>query len=215
VAGLQAGEVENRKLRESIMWRVLLVLVFVSAFYPSRSYGQYGPQVRITSGGMQSSGVAISETEVLTVGHAFTDGSQVRLEFVGEEFSVIVAGQIVATDQERDLGLVTHKLKPVKWLRRSRPIGRALQIKGFHGLYESLRVMRGERVDSGAAGTNGEPLLVVNCKAISGLSGSGVTEVRDDGEFVVGIQSAGSVNTYCATSEQIDVFLSRNSPQNP
>jgi hypothetical protein len=195
------------------MWRVLLMSVFALAFLHSEVYGQFGPQVRITSGGMQSSGIAISETEVLTVGHAFTDGSHVRLEFVGQEYNVIVPGYVVVTDMDRDLGLITHKLKSVKWLKRNKPIGRTLQIKGFHGLDESLRVMRGEVLQKQALGENGEPLLVVGCKAVPGLSGSGVLETQGDEDFVVGIQSAGSKETYCATSSQIEQFLARKSRQ--
>jgi hypothetical protein len=199
--------------REAGMWRVLLMLVFAFVFPHSRLFGQYGPQVRITSGGMQSSGVAISETEVLTVGHAFTDGSHVRLEFVGVEHNVIVPGYVVVTDHDRDLGLIRHKLKNVAWLKRQRAKGKSLQIKGFHGLDEPMRVMRGEVIASGAAGSNGEPLLVVDCEAVPGLSGSGVIEGVDDEEFVVGIQSAGSKQTYCATFDQIEVFLSSNRHQ--
>lgn len=194
------------------MWRVAVFMLAIWCLTIT-CYAQYGPQVRITSNGMQSSGVAVSETEILTVGHAFGAGSHVRLEFIGPEFSVIVPGKVVKTDMDRDLGLVTHRLQSVKWLKRSKIRSRSVMIKGFHGLDESMRTMRGNVLASGASGENGEPLLTVDCEAVPGLSGAGVLDTDGTDEFVVGIQSAGSKRTYCATNEQIEAFLAKQTNQ--
>ena len=180
-------------------------LAIVLACCGTLAADELSPHVRITRDGTQMSGVVVGEDKVLTAAHAWTSGP-VRVEFVGADESIVRSGEVVAADVDRDLAIVKVKTTRAGRVKIGRvKSGRAV-IKGFRGLAAPMQQQTGNVLTRDhATGKNGEQLLVLDCEALSGLSGSGVL----DGETgcLIGIQSAGSTKTYCATPDQIGRFL--------
>lgn len=169
------------------------------------SADELSPHVRITRGGTQMSGIVVGKNEVLTAAHAWTNGP-VKVEFVGPEESILRWGEVIAVDVGRDIAIVKVKTRGAKVVQLGQVKSKRAVIRGFRGLDAEMIEMRGNvLVDDPASGSNGEPLLVVDCQALSGLSGSGVLD-EETGELI-GVQSAGSKKTYCATPDQIGRFF--------
>ena len=163
------------------------------------------PHVRITRGGMQMSGVVVADGQVLTAAHAWTSGP-VRVEFVGMDECVLRDGEVVRADIDRDLALVKVRTTRARKVKIGKVKSGRASVRGFRGLDAPMQEQAGNvLIKDPASGTNGERLLALDCEALSGLSGSGVVDA-ETGELI-GIQSAGSKKTYCATVEQISGFL--------
>jgi hypothetical protein len=183
-------------------------LAIVLVCYGTLAADELSPHVRITRDGMQMSGIVVGGNEVLTAAHAWTSGP-VRVEFVGPEESIVRSGEVVVADVQRDLAIVRVKTKGARRAKlgavRS---GRAI-VRGFRGLDAPMMEVTGNvLIGNPATGENGESLLVLDCQALSGLSGSGVLD-GETGELV-GVQSAGASRTYCATPDQIGIFFLQN-----
>lgn len=195
----------------------MLRVVALVAMFCAVSHGQDLDGIcRLSCDGSTWSGIAISETQILTVAHhGFESGKVVRAEFPfgkhGAFERIGVKATVVRSDAVRDLSLLTYS-QPVVAKVRCYPIGKAIAIgdsaviSGYVSDDAMTVTCPLRRTDLEVTGT-GIPILDFNGAAVSGMSGSGV--VRDG--YAVGIQFGGDATClHAVTVESINVFLSSN-----
>jgi hypothetical protein len=195
----------------------MLRVVALVAVFCAVSHGQDLDGIcRLSCEGSTWSGIAISETQILTVAHhGFESGKVIRAEFPfgkhGTFERIGVKSTVVRSDSVRDLSLLSYS-QPVVAKVRFYPIGKAIGIgdsavvSGYVGDQAVVVTCPLRRTDIEVTGT-GIPILDFNGPAVSGMSGSGV--VRDG--LAVGIQFGGNATClHAVTVESINVFLSSN-----
>jgi hypothetical protein len=163
---------------------------------------------RLSVDGKQWSGVAISGTHILTVGHHGETGI-VRAEFAETEHGTFnrigIQAKVLRTHRKADLSLLEYY--PPRWAKiRSDPVkdrkSDRVRIRGY--VSTSPRVQDCTVSTGPTYQVDGFAVLTMNGEAISGMSGSGV--FADDG--IVGIQFGGNRDSIDAvTVETIQMFL--------
>lgn len=166
---------------------------------------------RLSSSGVQWSGVAISESHILTVAHhGLPVGQTVRAEFgVGRHGAferVGVKARVLKSDKRKDLSLLSYELKS-KLRVRHYPVGQAVRSKEKVRIagYIGDEAMSLECLKSATEGTvDGIPVVSFVGQGVSGMSGSGGIQ---DGKTVV-IQFGGDPRVIDAVSaDTIREFL--------
>jgi hypothetical protein len=163
---------------------------------------------RLSVDGKQWSGVAISDTHILTVGHHEETGI-VRAEFAEGEHGAFnrigIQAKVLRTHRKADLSLLEYY--PPRWAKiRSYPVKDwkpdRVRIRGY--VSTSPRVQDCTVSMGPVATVDGFTVLTMKGTAVSGMSGSGV--FADDG--IVGIQFGGNRDSIDAvTVETIQMFL--------
>lgn len=192
----------------------MLRVVALVAMFCSVSHGQDLDGIcRLSCEGTTWSGIAISETQILTVAHhGFAAGKVIRAEFPfgkhGAFERIGVKSTVVRSDTVRDLSLLSYS-QPVVAQVRCYPVGKALSIgdsaviAGYVADQAMVVTCPLRRTDIEVTGT-GIPIFEFNGVAVSGMSGSGV--VRDG--CVVGIQFGGETTClHAVTVDSIRQFL--------
>lgn len=168
---------------------------------------------RLSCEGTTWSGIAISETQILTVAHhGFESGKVIRAEFAfgkhGAFERIGVKATVLRSDTGRDLSLLSYS-HPVVAQVRCYPVGKALLIgdsaviAGYVADQAMVVTCPLRRTDLEVTGT-GIPILDFNGAAVSGMSGSGAVQ---DG-YTVGIQFGGDKTClHAVTVESIRQFL--------
>ena len=175
------------------------------AYIPQHNGPMFDGVCRLSVDGKQWSGVAISSTQILTVGHHGETGI-VRAEFVGlkSDDSIGISAKILKTHKLADLSLLEYKCP--SWAAvRSYPVSRKqfkrVKIRGFTS--DILRELDVDLLRSDTV-VDGFKVHTFKGKAWSGMSGSGALA---DGE-TVGIQFGGNRDSIDAvTVETIQMFL--------
>ena len=182
------------------------------------------PYVRVSNIGEQEriwSGVVISETEddyhILTCAHGIDDlhrrNIHLQVDFVdaGQYNYVSVPATLIKKDIDRDLALIKCPklkmvtIKPVP-LGKDPPKNSRSTVCGFAGRKKMAIRSYTVRSIGEYQGTNGEDLLLLNGRAVSGFSGGAVIS---NGK-IVGVQSSGTnVNVTCASLQQIKDFTKK------
>lgn len=195
----------------------MLRVVALVAMFCTVSQGQDLDGIcRLSCEGSTWSGIAISETQILTVAHhGFDAGKVIRAEFPfgkhGAFERIGVKSTVLRSDTARDLSLLSYS-QPVVAKVRCYPVGKSLAIgdnaviSGYVADQAMVVTCPLRRADLEVTGT-GIPIFEFNGVAVSGMSGSGV--VRDG--YAVGIQFGGDATClHAVTVESINVFLSSN-----
>jgi hypothetical protein len=178
------------------------------AYIPQHSGPMFDGVCRLSVDGKQWSGVAISDTHILTIGHHGETGI-VRAEFAENEHGTFnrlgIQAKILRTHKLADLSLLEYN--PPRWAKirsysvKDRKSDR-VRIRGY--VSTSPRVQECTVSTGPVATVDGFKVLTLNGDAVSGMSGSGVFE--DDG--IVGIQFGGNRDSIDAvTVETIQMFL--------
>ena len=177
-------------------------------YTPQHNGPMFDGVCRLSVDGKQWSGVAISDTHILTVGHHGESGI-VRAEFAETEHGAFnrigVQAKILRTHKKADLSLLEYY--PPRWAKiRSYPVkdrkSDRVRIRGY--VITSPRTHEGSVSKGPVYSVDGFQVLTVETAAISGMSGSGV--FADDG--IVGIQFGGNRDsTDAVTVETIRMFL--------
>lgn len=195
------------------MFKILMLVAVLC----SVSHGQDLDGIcRLSCEGTTWSGIAISETQILTVAHhGFEAGKVIRAEFAlgkhGAFERIGVKSTVVRSDTSRDLSVLSYS-QPVVAKVRCYPVGKSLAIgddaviSGYVADQAMVVTCPLRRTDLEVTGT-GIPILDFNGAAVSGMSGSGV--VRDG--HAVGIQFGGDATClHAVTVESIRTFLGSN-----
>lgn len=190
----------------------MLRVVALVAMFCTVSHGQDLDGIcRLSCEGSTWSGIAISETQILTVAHhGFESGKVVRAEFpIGKHGAferIGVKSTVVRSDTVRDLSLLSYS-QPVVAKVRCYPVGAACEIgttsriSGYvndDAMFVDCPLRRTDLEVSG--------ILIhdYNGVAVIGMSGSGVVV----NGAVVGIQFGGNKTCLHAVSvESINAFL--------
>lgn len=171
---------------------------------------------RLSCEGTTWSGIAISETQILTVAHhGFAAGKVIRAEFPfgkhGAFERIGVKSTVVRSDTVRDLSLLSYS-QPVVAKVRCYPVGHSIVIgdsaviAGYVADQAMVVTCPLRRTDLEVTGT-GIPILDFNGAAVSGMSGSGAVQAG----YTVGIQFGGDKTClHAVTVESIRVFLGSN-----
>lgn len=181
------------------------------------------PYVRVSNVGPIGrtwSGVVIKETEetyqILTCAHGVDDlpknNVHLQVDFMvsGSYNYISTPATLLKKDIDRDLALIEcNKVEGIAIA----PVGigdqstttRPCYVYGFAGRGKLISKQYSFKSVDAYTGTNGEKLLTLNGKAISGFSGGAV--ISDS--KIIGIQSSGTDTVVtCSTVEQINSFLS-------
>lgn len=158
--------------------------------------------------------------DILTCAHGVSDLSalqiQLQVDFLENPYSkyqyISLPVKLIKFDAEKDLALLRCTLTPnispflIEVAESPAKPGSLVSISGFVGSKRSDKLTY-PVLPVKHYGKNGEALLTLRGKAISGYSGSGIIL---NGKLV-GVQSAGGSETICASLEQIREFLEEKS----
>jgi hypothetical protein len=194
--------------------RAFRIISNVAAFFAGwiichAAFGQeFDGICRLSIGGKQWSGVAISSTQILTVAHHNETGI-VRAEFAEKEHGAFnrlgLQAKILKSNKLADLSLLEYNCPPwaainVYPVKRLKPA--TVSIRGY--VQSSPRNYLDKTLIEGSASADGYNLLEIKTEAISGMSGSGIFA----GGYVIGIQSCGGKeSTFAADMDSIEAFL--------
>jgi hypothetical protein len=187
---------------------VITIIAIVAALCLVCQAQEFDGVCRLSVDGKQWSGVAISDTHILTVGHHEETGI-VRAEFAEGEHGAFnrigIQAKVLRTHRKADLSLLEYY--PPRWAQiRSYPVKDwkpdRVRIRGY--VSTSPRVQDCTVSTGPVATVDGFTVLTMKGTAVSGMSGSGV--FADDG--IVGIQFGGNRDSIDAvTVETIQMFL--------
>jgi hypothetical protein len=189
-------------------FQVMLIAALILALVDHCNGQEFDGVCRLSVGGKQWSGVAISEDRILTVAHHGETGI-VRAEFAETEHGAFnrigIQATILKSNRKADLSLLGYSSP--KWAKirtyqvKARKSDR-VRIRGYVGM--SPRIYEGDVSKRGPYMVEGFRVLTIDCPAVSGMSGSGV--FADEG--IVGIQFGGTRDhTDAVTVETIQMFL--------
>jgi hypothetical protein len=196
-------------MKRIFTWIALIVLAIFCLTHDVTVFGQeFDGICRLSVDGKQWSGVAISDTQILTVGHHGETGI-VRAEFAEAEHGsfnrIGIQAKILRTHKRADLSLLEYY--PPSWanIRSYQVQDRKADRVRIRGYVNASPRVQDCGVSTGPKyQVDGFTVLTMDGEAISGMSGSGV--FADGG--IVGIQFGGNRDSIDAvTVETIQMFL--------
>jgi hypothetical protein len=161
----------------------------------------------LSSNGAQWSGVAISQTEILTVAHP-EPTENIWASFPrkthGSNERISLKCRVIRANKIADVAIISYNC-PDSWVVKTYELSDAkpdvVAIRGY--VRDDAMIVQGVSVVPINATGDGFSLITLNTPAIHGMSGSGIFS----GDKIVGIQSCGSDRTYAADIKTIRKFL--------
>lgn len=186
------------------MIRYLLILFSLTSMAHAQDFEGI---CHLSCRGMQWSGVAISQTEILTVAHP-EPTEDIWIAFPlrrhDAETRIAVKGRVVRANKLADLAIV-HYNCPSTWVVKTYQLSRnpttVADIRGY--VVDDSVSVNGVQVLPDTYDSDGYTLIGLQTPARHGLSGSGIFS----GSSFIGIQSCGGDVTYAVDAQTIQSFL--------